>query len=181
MYPSFEQLFYSYSPYGHEEYDGSTEFLTNYNLDTAYDYDERLFGPWSPSQGGPMGMPPGRPPGRPPFTPPGQGQHGGPPGPPPGRPPFTPPGQAQHGGPPTAPPPSYIPTQTQQIGLFAVDPGAIRRCLFRYTYVWLTNRQHFWFYPTFVGRRSISGYRWNGFMWVYFGTDLRRIESFQCV
>jgi hypothetical protein len=153
MYPSYEQLFYSYDPY---EYEG---------------YDDRLFGPWSPSQGGPIGRPPGPPPGRPPFMPPG---------PPSGMPPFTPPGQGQQAGPPSAPPPSYIPTQSQ-VGVFAVDPGAIRGCLFRYTYVWLTNRQQFWFYPTFVGRRSISGFRWNGFMWVYFGTDLRRIESFQCV
>ena len=69
----------------------------------------------------------------------------------------------------------------QQVGTFAVDPGSIRRCLFRFTYLWLRNRQQFWYYPVFVGRQSISGFRWNGFMWVFFGVSLRQIESFTCV
>ena len=76
-------------------------------------------------------------------------------------------GQGQS-GPPSSPPPSFVPAQTQQVGAFAVDPGSIRRCLFRFTYVWLRNRQQFWYYPVFVGRQSISGFRWNGFMWVFF-------------
>ena len=71
--------------------------------------------------------------------------------------------------------------QQQQVGTFAVDPGSIRGCLFRYTYVWLNNRQQFWYYPTFVGRTSISGWRWTGFNWVFFGVDLRQIQSFTCV
>jgi hypothetical protein len=99
----------------------------------------------------------------------------GPMGPPPG-----PPGQGSQAGAPTSPPPSFVPAQTQQAGTFAVDPGSIRGCLFRYTYVWLRNRQQFWYYPTFVGRRSISGYRWNGFRWLYFGVSLREIQSFTC-
>jgi hypothetical protein len=89
-----------------------------------------------------------------------------------------PPGQGQGGGPPNTPPPSYVPAQTQT---FAVDPGGIRRCLFRFTYVWLRGFQQFWFYPTFVGRNSVSGYRWTGFRWVYFGISLRQIQSFTCI
>ena len=83
----------------------------------------------------------------------------------------------------SSPPPSFVPAQTQQqqVGTFAVDPGSIRGCLFRYTYVWLNNRQQFWYYPTFVGRTSISGWRWTGFNWVFFGVDLRQIQSFTCV
>ncbi|MCT8138062.1 hypothetical protein H1D32_10005 [Anaerobacillus sp. CMMVII] len=160
MYPDYnEYQFYGYTPYEEGGFDFSP----------YSQYDERFFGPGFPFPGGQFG-PPGPP--RPP----------GPPGPPPGPPgpPFQPPGQGQQAGPPTSPPPAFTPTQTQQVGTFAVDPGAIRGCLFRYTYVWLTNRQQFWFYPTFVGRRSVSGYRWNGWMWVYFGIDLRRISSFQC-
>lgn len=94
------------------------------------------------------------------------------------------PQEGQQGGvnqpaPPIGPPPSTIPQQ--QFQTFAVDPGGIRGCLYRYTYIWLEGYQSFWFYPTFVGRRSISGYRWTGFRWVYFGIDLNRIESFQCL
>ncbi|WP_232713531.1 hypothetical protein [Bacillus xiapuensis] len=90
------------------------------------------------------------------------------------------PGSApQAGGPPLAAPPSY-PPQTSQAGGFAVDPGAIRGCLYRYTYVWLDNGRSFWFYPTYLGRTSIAGWRWMNFRWVYYGTDLWRIRSFQC-
>lgn len=110
------------------------------------------------------GQPPGFPP--PPF---GGGQQG--------FPPFGGGGQ-QQGGAPSSPPPSYTPQESPS--LYAVDPGAIRGCLYRYTYIWLNNGSSFWFYPTYVGRDSIAGYRWRGFRWVYYGTDLRRIRSFRC-
>lgn len=73
-------------------------------------------------------------------------------------------------GPPTTPPPSFTP-EPKQIQTFAVDPGAIRGCMFRFTYVWLQGGG-FWFFPVFVGRRSVSGWRWIGFRWVYVGIDL---------
>lgn len=127
------------------------------NYANYYPMDERQLGQFFPPfGGGPMGPPPGVP----------------------GGPPFSPPGQGPQGGPPSSPPPSAVPMQSPQA--FAVDPGSIRRCLFRYTYVWLNNGRQFWFYPTFVGRRSVSGWRWNGFMWLYFGIDLRQIQSFTC-
>ncbi|SET00674.1 hypothetical protein SAMN05216389_104142 [Oceanobacillus limi] len=88
-------------------------------------------------------------------------------------------GPQQGGGAPTSPPPGFTPQQPQ-FQTFAVDPGAIRGCLFRFTYVWLDRGGSFWFYPTFVGRNSISGFRWQRNRWVYFGIDLDRIDSFQC-
>jgi len=106
------------------------------------------------------------------FFPPGQ-QPGFPGG-------SFPPGGQQQGGPPSSPPPSFTPQLQQQASVFAVDPGAIRGCLFRYTFVWLENGRSFWFFPTFVGRNSVSGWRWRNWRWVYYGTDLRRIRSFQC-
>jgi hypothetical protein len=85
------------------------------------------------------------------------------------------------GAAPTLAPPDYIPTapQIQDISRL-VESGAINRCLFTNTYVWLTNRSQFWFYPTFVGRRSIAGFRWMHGRWVYMGFDLNMIESFFC-
>lgn len=76
-----------------------------------------------------------------------------------------------------APPPSIIP----QMPSFAVDPGTISGCLYRYTYIWPRNGRPYWFYPTFVGRRSVAGYRWTGFFWVYAGVDVNQIREFQCV
>lgn len=93
------------------------------------------------------------------------------------RPPLGPGGRPNQSEPPGRPP-SYTPEMSPE--LRAVDPGAIRRCRYKYTYLWLKNRQEFWSYITYVGRKSISGYRWIGYRWVYFGTDLKNIESFVC-
>lgn len=155
MYQDHEQLSYN-SQFGQGDYLNLTPLPSETGSYPYLEYNERQIFPFFPSQGGPMGPPPVSPP------------------------PFQPQGQSQ-AGPPTTPPPSYVPTQTQQAEALAVDPGSIRRCLFRYTYVWLRGFQQFWFYPTFVGRRSVSGYRWNGFRWIYFGISLRQIQSFTCL
>jgi hypothetical protein len=105
----------------------------------------------------------------PPFSP-GQG------------PGFGPPSGGQS-GPPSGPPPSKTPTQKATLGgpsIKAVDPGAIRPCRFQYVYIWPSYGRPFWAWLTFVGRRSVSGYRWNGYRWRYFGMDLRQIQSFEC-
>lgn len=126
--------------------------------------------------------------GMPPFFP-GQGQGPGfqpPPFGPGGPPPFGPggPGGPQGSFPP-GPPPSMIPQFTHAqgfggIGVQAVDPGAIRRCLYRFVFIRLNNGRQFWAWLTFVGRTSVAGYRWNGRRWVYFGIDIRRIDEFMC-
>ncbi|AZS17543.1 transporter [Paenibacillus lutimineralis] len=103
----------------------------------------------------------------------------GPPSGPPLGPPFGPtPGPPGTVGPqgPTEPPPAFEPTMTA----FAVDPRAISRCLFRYTFIWLNNGNRFWFYPTFVGNVSVAGFRWTGRFWLMSGISLREISSFSC-
>ncbi len=93
----------------------------------------------------------------------------------PGLPPVFP---GASSGPPSGPPPSFIPQQTPSV--FAVDPGAIRPCLFRFVYIWLNTGEQFWAWLLFVGPRSAAGWRWTGFRWIYFGVDLRNIRSFVC-
>ncbi|ENH96288.1 hypothetical protein J416_11747 [Gracilibacillus halophilus YIM-C55.5] len=150
------------------------EYINPSHTEMYHDYgccpEEDLDG-----RGGPSGFSPQQ---QPPTSFPGQG-----PGPGPG---FMPGGPQQGAGmAPQGPPPQQIPQQPMQQAqgpqLFAVDPGAIRSCLFRYTYIWINRFQSFWFYPTYVGRQSVAGYRWTGFRWVYFGIDLNRIQSFTCV
>lgn len=80
---------------------------------------------------------------------------------------------------PTAPPPVFIPQQPST-SPFAVDPGAISMCIFRNTFIWLRNGQRFWFFPIFVGPRSVAGFRWTGRFWRIFGVDTSRIVSFTC-
>ncbi len=136
---------------------------------------------------GQPGFPPGR--GMPPFGRPGFPQGGG-------MPPFGQPGFPQGGGfppygnqgqqqGPTSPPPAFAPPYPSSQGgaqLFAVDPGAIRGCLYRNTYIWTSRRNGFWMYPTFVGRTSVAGYRWRSRLrrWEYTGIDLNRIDQFSC-
>jgi len=114
-----------------------------------------------PGPGGPGGQPgPGGFPG--PGGQPGQGGYPG------------------YGG-PTAPPPNYTPQKAYGYAQpKAVSPGSIRRCMYRYVYIWLDNGRSFWAWLNRVDRRTASGWRWNGRRWVYFGIDLRRIDYFEC-
>ncbi|MCL2851552.1 MAG: hypothetical protein FWE20_00755 [Defluviitaleaceae bacterium] len=79
---------------------------------------------------------------------------------------------------PSGAPPSFIPSESASFR--AVDSRAISRCLNSFTYVWLMFGHGFWMFPTFVGPRSIAGYRWGRFGWTYTGFDLRAIKSFTC-
>ena len=89
---------------------------------------------------------------------------------------------------PKSPPPNYIPSKqdkgvqsfSSSKGTKAVSPNSIRFCLFKYTYIWEVNGRSYWTFLLNVDKRSVSGFRWLGFTWVYFGLDLRRIDSFIC-
>jgi hypothetical protein len=97
---------------------------------------------------------------------------------------FNPPGM------PKSPPPNYLPHKTeagvQKIGISggvspqAVSANSIRFCLYKYTYIWEENGQNYWAFPLNINRRTVSGFRWFRRNWVYWGIDLRRIESFIC-
>lgn len=98
---------------------------------------------------------------------------------------FNPPGM------PKSPPPNYIPQKNQagvqkmSIGVdgvqpYAVSASSIRFCLYKYTYIWERSGRSYWAFLLNVSRRTVSGFRWFRNTWVYFGVDLRRIDSFVC-
>lgn len=98
---------------------------------------------------------------------------------------FNPPGM------PKSPPPNYIPSKKDKgvesfgpggggIGTKAVSANSIRICLFKFTYIWEVNGRSYWAFLFNVDRVSLSGFRWLGRNWVYFGINLRRIDSFLC-
>jgi len=95
--------------------------------------------------------------------------------------PILSPGNPPGAGGPPGPPPSFTPFYDPMLNPRAVGPGAIRGCLFRFTFIWMDNGQSFWAWLVFVGPRSVSGWRWTGRRWVFFGADLRRIAFFTCV
>ncbi|WP_245959364.1 hypothetical protein [Neobacillus piezotolerans] len=86
----------------------------------------------------------------------------------------------EHDGPPSGPPPFATPLEAQGATSLAIDPGAIRFCRNRFTYIWMNSGRSFWFYPVFIGRTSIAGWRYRRNGWTFYGTDLRRIRSFRC-
>ncbi|MGL4337961.1 MAG: hypothetical protein ACRCST_13790 [Turicibacter sp.] len=83
---------------------------------------------------------------------------------------------------PTSPPPSFTPQKEPSSGpgLKAIDPGGIKGCQYRFVYIWPMYGPGYWMFLTYVGKKSIAGYRWNGRHYVYGGVDLNAIESFQC-
>jgi hypothetical protein len=56
----------------------------------------------------------------------------------------------------------------------------LRGCLFRFTYIWLINGNNFWFYPTFIDRQFVMGFRWRRNRWEFDRINLRRILFFRC-
>jgi len=130
-------------------------------------------------------MPPPRPPihPRPPITPPRDHGHRPPPRPRPEPVPLPIPHANPHhtnfNDCPQSPPPTAIPAKPTG-NLTRIDGRAISSCMHSNTFVWLKNGKSFWFYPTFVGRNSVSGYRFSRHGWVYLGFDLDRIEAFFC-
>jgi len=73
---------------------------------------------------------------------------------------------------PLPPPPAFIPPKPHVS--YIVD------CLHNITYVWLWNGDSFWYYPMSVESGAVSGYRWNGFFWTYYGFDPRLINASSC-
>lgn len=178
------------------EFDGMPEYedasVVEDGFRAAEDFDlEDEFVEFTPPFTCPFFRQPNPNPNNPPF---GGYQHGGnpPPRPPfgePGRPPFPPQGgpNMNQGSMPPGAPPNYTPAKAQAhhgiqggVSAYAVDQGALRPCRYKYVYLWLKNGESFWAYLTYIGRTSASGYRWTGHRWLYFGIDLRRIESFIC-
>ena len=60
------------------------------------------------------------------------------------------------------------------------QPRSFRRCINRFTFIWLFNGRSFWFYPIFVQNQLVFGFRWNGRNWVNDTINMRRIFHFQC-
>lgn len=57
---------------------------------------------------------------------------------------------------------------------------SLRRCLNRFTFIWLFNGNSFWFYPIEIRRNQIEGFRWRNNRWIYDRINVRRILFFRC-
>ncbi|MDF2540492.1 MAG: hypothetical protein K0S47_210 [Herbinix sp.] len=77
---------------------------------------------------------------------------------------------------PMSAPPSFSPPSP----MWHSGPQGIGRCINRNTYIWLMNGNSFWFFPVFVGRQAVVGFRWRGFGWSYQRINFRNILSYRC-
>lgn len=75
-------------------------------------------------------------------------------------------------GPPTNPPPRTHPSKPRNS--YVVD------CLYSYTYVWPKRGRSFWYYPISLESGAITGYRWTGREWKFFGFDPDMIDEVSC-
>jgi hypothetical protein len=71
-------------------------------------------------------------------------------------------------------------TEMGRRGEELVSSRDIRRCMNRFTFIWLFNGNSFWFFPTFVTRNTVEGFRWRRDRWVFDRISLRRIFTFRC-
>lgn len=134
-----------------------------------------------PSQGPGMGGQPMMPP--PGFPPGGPGMGGPSMTPPPG-----------YGPQPSMAPPNFIPEMPDMNKRQMGEPTGFgtqyhsgssryrefRRCMNRFTYIWLFNGDGFWFVPTFVDRQFVMGFRWRKNRWVFDRINMNRILFFRC-
>ncbi|WP_068556660.1 hypothetical protein [Thermotalea metallivorans] len=85
---------------------------------------------------------------------------------------------------PSGPPPSVKPKKLYSA--LKVDPGGLIPCKYKFTYVWLKKGKEakvtdaFWTFIVHVGPTSVAGFRWTGSQWVFWGTDLKNIDTFTC-
>lgn len=59
-------------------------------------------------------------------------------------------------------------------------PRDFNRCLNSFTYLWLVNGNNFWFFPIFVDRQFVIGFRWRRNRWEFDRINLNRILFFVC-
>jgi hypothetical protein len=59
-------------------------------------------------------------------------------------------------------------------------PRNFRGCMNRFTFIWLTNGNNFWFYPVSIGRNTIEGFRWQRNRWEYDRININRILFHVC-
>ena len=133
--------------------------------------------PHGPPHGPPQGPPQG-PPHGPPHGPPQGPPHGPPQGPPQGPPHLPPYTHGHHNFGQNAPnmrPPNFIPRRP------VFQPGPFRLCVNTFAYIWFYDGRDFWAWVSYISNRTIYGYRWNGFMWLYFEAYIYEIDTFFCI
>ncbi len=115
----------------------------------------------------PMNPPFGRP-GSPPMSPPQ-----------PGGMPMNPPQPGGNTPMPMGPPPAFSPAMSSSQSSQSGSSG-ITRCIYRNTFIWQRNGNSFWFFPVFVTRNVILGFRWGRFGWMHSTINRDSILTFQC-
>jgi hypothetical protein len=99
------------------------------------------------------------------------------------------------GQPPRTAPPNFTPAgpfmergagrQPEQFrerfrGEMRTRPRDFFGCINSFTYIWLVNGNNFWFFPIFIDRQFVIGFRWRRNRWEFDRINLNRIFFFSC-
>jgi len=77
---------------------------------------------------------------------------------------------------PSESPPAYVPNPVLSTKM--KDVPSIHHLSAKHCYLWLNNRQQFWFFPTLIEKEAISGFRWLNREWVYTSFEVGLIDGF---
>lgn len=85
--------------------------------------------------------------------------------------------------PPQSSPPPFIPSKTEVSSsgnsvVKDISEENMTACLNKFTYVWQLNGRSYWACITNCDKKSLSGWRFIAFKWIYFGVDLKKIECY---
>ena len=85
--------------------------------------------------------------------------------------------------PPQSSPPPFIPSKTEISNsgnsvVKDITTENMKDCFNKFTYVWQLNGRSYWAYITSCDKKSLSGWRFIAFKWIYFGVDLSKIECY---
>jgi hypothetical protein len=76
---------------------------------------------------------------------------------------------------PNTPPPNFLPYKNK---ILNQNELSIENILFKYVYIWLSDRTEFWTLIAFIIGDHIGGWRWTGQSWDHFEIDIRKIDYF---
>ncbi|NMM63310.1 hypothetical protein HBE96_11600 [Clostridium sp. P21] len=84
---------------------------------------------------------------------------------------------------PISAPPNSIPSKSRgynNIDLTGVNinGNALKGLMFKPIYMWLRDGTEFWCWISYIFSPHLGGFMWDGFRWINFEVDLRKIDVY---
>jgi hypothetical protein len=85
--------------------------------------------------------------------------------------------------PPTDAPPNSIPIKSKcfnniNLAGLSIHGDVLKPLMFKKIYMWLRDGTEFWCWISYICGSHLGGFRWDGYHWVNFEIDLRKIDVY---